>query len=322
MDGPYLSVGDEPTTSLGALSQNPFAVELDQARKSFDGVVAVNDLTLSIPRGQIFGLLGPNGAGKTSAIRMMIGITRPDRGEVRLFGAPLTREALGRVGYLPEERGLYRRMTVRENLTFLGQLAGLRGAEARDRGRVWMDRLELAGWFDRRIEELSKGMQQKVQFVAAILHAPDFIVMDEPFGGLDPINANDLKEILLELKGQGRTVVLSTHRMDQAEKLCDSICLMNAGHSVRSGSLRQIKSDYGQRYVEIDYSGGDNLLANHPMVETRTDFGNHLQLKLKQGADPQAILADAARAARISRFELMEPSLEEIFVETVGRRDA
>ncbi|MFZ1888689.1 MAG: ATP-binding cassette domain-containing protein [Candidatus Binataceae bacterium] len=300
----------------------PVTVELERARKCYDGLVAVESLSLSISGGEIFGLLGPNGAGKTSTIRMMIGITRPDSGAVRVFGNPVARATLSRVGYLPEERGLYRRMTVRDNLSFLGQLAGLTAAQALERGRAWTVRLELEDWFERRVEELSKGMQQKIQFVAALIHDPEFIVMDEPFGGLDPVNADELKEILLELKAQGRTIVLSTHRMDQAEKLCDAICLINGGRAILQGNLREIKSQYGERFVQIDYAGANGLLAGHPMVEARRDFGNHLEVKLRAGADPQELLHAAAASARISRFELMEPSLEEIFIDRVGRRDA
>jgi len=300
----------------------PVTVELERARKCYDGLVAVDSLSLAISGGEIFGLLGPNGAGKTSTIRMMIGITRPDSGAVRVFGTSIARATLSRIGYLPEERGLYRRMTVRENLSFLGRLAGLTAAQALERGRAWTARLDLEDWFERRVEELSKGMQQKIQFVAALIHDPDFIVLDEPFGGLDPVNANELKEILLELKGQGRTIVLSTHRMDQAEKLCDAICLINGGRAIVQGNLREIKSQYGERFVRIDYAGANGLLAGHPMVEVRRDFGNHLELKLRAGADPQELLRAAAAAARISRFELMEPSLEEIFIDRVGRRDA
>jgi len=299
----------------------PVTVELERARKCYDAMVAVDSLSLSISSGEIFGLLGPNGAGKTSTLRMMIGITRPDSGTVRVFGAPLTRAALRAVGYLPEERGLYRRMTVRQNLVFLGQLAGLSAATALERARAWTARLGLEGWFENRVEELSKGMQQKIQFVAALIHEPEFIVMDEPFGGLDPVNANELKEILLELKGQGRTIVLSTHRMDQAEKLCGAICLISRGRAILQGNLRAIKSQYGERFVQIDYTGASGLLAGHPLIESRRDFGNHLELKLAPGADSQALLHDAATAARISRFELMEPSLEEIFIDRVGRRD-
>ncbi len=300
----------------------PVTVELERVRKCYDGVVAVDCLSMSMSAGEIFGLLGPNGAGKTSTIRMMIGITRPDSGTIRLFGAPLARKSLLGAGYLPEERGLYRRMTVRENLLFLGELAGLSRARALERGRAWTVRMGLERWFERRIEELSKGMQQKVQFAAALIHEPEFIVMDEPFGGLDPVGANDLKEILLELKAQGRTIVLSTHRMDQAEKLCDSICLVSGGRAIVQGNLREIKRQYGECCIQIDYTGADTLMAGHPMVAARRGFGNHLELELKPGADPQALLREAAAVARISRFELMEPSLEAIFIDRVRRRDA
>ena len=210
-------------------------VELERVRKSYDDFVAVDDLSFSISPRQIFGLLGPNGAGKTSSIRMMIGIIRPDSGVVRLFGEPFERRHLHKVGYLPEERGLYRKITVRENLALLGQLSGLTKRDAIARGRKWAERLDIAEWVDKRVEEMSKGMQQKVQFIAALLHEPEMIIMDEPFSGLDPINANILKDVILELKEEGRTILFSTHRMDQVEKLCDAICLVNHGRAVLQG---------------------------------------------------------------------------------------
>src|ERR1700692_1447122 len=214
-----------------------FMLELDRVTKAYDEFVAVDELSLQIPEGEIFGLLGPNGAGKTSTIRMMIGITAPDSGDIDIFGAPLTRRTLHRVGYLPEERGLYRRMTVRDNLIFLGRLAGLSTASANDRIRAWSERLETSDWLGRRVEELSRGMQQKIQFIAALLHDPDLIVMDEPFAGLDPVNTMQLKDVLVGLPAAGKTILFSTHRMDQVEKLCDSICLVNRGKSVLQGSL-------------------------------------------------------------------------------------
>ena len=198
-------------------------VELLEVQKSYGGYAAVDGLSFSIPPAHIFGLLGPNGAGKTSTIRMMIGITSPDSGVVRLFGEPLRRRALRRVGYLPEERGLYRRMTVTDNLIFLGCLAGLSIATSKQRIDAWTKRLGIADWVDHRIDELSKGMQQKIQFIAALLHDPDLIVMDEPFAGLDPVNTMQLKDVLVGLRAAGKSILFSTHRMDQVEKLCDSI---------------------------------------------------------------------------------------------------
>jgi ABC-2 type transport system ATP-binding protein len=296
-------------------------VELTRVRKSYGGFVAVDDLTFAISSGQIFGLLGPNGAGKTSTIRMMIGITAPDSGEIHVFGAPLIRRTLRRVGYLPEERGLYRRMTVRDNLVFLAQLAGLSIASARERIRAWSKRLETADWLGRRVEELSKGMQQKVQFIAALLHDPDLIVMDEPFAGLDPVNSMQLRDVLIALREEGKTILFSTHRMDQVEKLCDSICLIDRGKSVLQGSLNEIKSGYGRRFIQIDYDGDGRCLAGSPLIDSLNDYGNHVELRLKPGADSQELLRTAMKALQVKRFQVMEPSLEQIFIDHIARRD-
>ena len=204
-------------------------VEMAGVTKAYENKVAVNNLSLAIEAGQIYGLLGPNGAGKTSSIRMMMGITMPDSGHVNLFGQPFARASLNRVGYLPEERGLYKKMKVVDQLVFFGCLHGLEAAEAERRARQWAARMEIAGSLDKKTEELSKGMQQKIQFIATLLHAPGLIVMDEPFSGLDPVNAVLVEQTLLELKEQGKAILFSTHRMEQVEKLCDAICLINNG---------------------------------------------------------------------------------------------
>jgi ABC-2 type transport system ATP-binding protein len=297
------------------------SLELEHACKSYDGIFAVNDISLSVPPATIFGLLGPNGAGKTSTIRMMIGILVPDAGSVRVFGAPLTRGATRRIGYLPEERGLYRKMTVRENLTFIGELAGLSSRDARIRGERWTERLQLDGWLDRKVEELSKGMQQKIQFITAVIHDPQLIILDEPFGGLDPINANELKDIIVELKREGRAILLSTHRMDQAEKLCDEICLINRGRVLLSGDLRAVKAASGKRSIAIELESSAAFLAGSPLVERFNDFGNSAELTLRADADSQELLRAAMATARVLRFEVREPSLEEIFIAAVGKRD-
>ncbi len=211
-------------------------VELAGVTKAYESKVAVRDLSLSIDAGQMFGLLGPNGAGKTSSIRMMMGITLPDSGTISLFGKPFERASLERVGYLPEERGLYKKMKVLEQLVFFGELHGLAAAEARKRATEWAKRLDIEESLPKKTEELSKGMQQKIQFIASLLHDPGLIVMDEPFSGLDPVNAQLLEQTLLELKDEGKAIVFSTHRMDQVEKLCDSICLINKGEAVLSGA--------------------------------------------------------------------------------------
>jgi len=296
-------------------------VELLRVRKSYGGFTAVDDLSFEIPPTHIFGLLGPNGAGKTSTIRMMIGITAPDSGCVRIFGQPFRRRALRRVGYLPEERGLYRRMTVGDNLVFLGRLVGLSVATSRERIDAWARRLEIADWIDRRVEELSKGMQQKIQFIAALLHDPDLIVMDEPFAGLDPLNTMQLKDVLVGLRTAGKSILFSTHRMDQVEKLCDSICLIDRGKSVLQGSLSEVKAGNGRRFVQIDYEGDGRCLAGNPLIDSLNDYGNHAEIRLKPGADSQELLRTAMRGLRVIRFQVMEPSLEQIFIDQIAGRD-
>ena len=297
-------------------------IELARVRKTYDQFVAVNDLTFSIAEGSVFGLLGPNGAGKTSTIRMMIGITAPDSGEIRVFGKPFERKSLHKVGYLPEERGLYKKMKVLDQLAFLGELHGMAAAEARKKAVAWCERLDIAEKLDKKVEELSKGMQQKIQFIAALLHDPDFIIMDEPFFGLDPVNAGLLKDVMLDLKKQGRTILFSTHRMDQVEKLCDSICLINRGTSVLQGSLKQVKAQYGKSNVQIEYEGNSDFLQQQELVGSYNNYGNYVEVRLAPGADPQQLLHAAAQRSRISKFELVEPSLEEIFIEVVGKNDA
>src|SRR5258708_34420550 len=215
-------------------------IELNAVRKTYDHFVAVDDLSFHIEQGAVFGLLGPNGAGKTSTIRMMIGITAPDTGYINVFGQPFNRKALHRIGYLPEERGLYKKMKVLDQLIFLGELHGLPAASAREKAVSWCERLEISGWLEKKIEELSKGMQQKIQFAATLLHDPDFIIMDEPFGGLDPVNAALLKDVLLDLEKQGKTILFSTHRMDQVEKLTNSICFINLTTPVFQAHLKDI----------------------------------------------------------------------------------
>ncbi len=292
-------------------------LELNEATKTYDEFKAVDRLSLSIPKGSVFGLLGPNGAGKTSSIRMMIGITVPDSGSVKLFGEPFRRELLLRVGYLPEERGMYKRMKVGDQLIFFAGLKGVSEGEARRRSQQWLERLDLAKWANSKVEELSKGMQQKVQFISAVLHQPEFMILDEPFSGLDPENALELKNILLEMKKEGRTILFSTHRMDTVEKLCDSICLINAGRSVLQGDLKKVKASFGRSNVQMEYEGDVPFLNDRSLIVSANNYGNFVELKMQPGVDPQQLLARAMQTARINRFELAEPSLEQIFIETV-----
>jgi ABC-2 type transport system ATP-binding protein len=292
-------------------------LELSEVSKSYDEFKAVDRLSMTIPQGSVFGLLGPNGAGKTSSIRMMIGITVPDSGEVRTFGESFRREHLQRIGYLPEERGLYKRMKIGEVLVFFAQLKGVSQSDAKKRSQYWLERLELTQWTTSKVEELSKGMQQKVQFIAAVLHEPEFMILDEPFSGLDPENAMELKNILLELKKAGKTILFSTHRMDTVEKLCDSICLINQGRGVLQGDLKQIKSSYGRSSIQMEYEGDVDFLTDASLVQSSNNYGNYVELKMQPGVDSQHLLARAMQSAQVNRFELVEPSLEQIFIDTV-----
>ena len=292
-------------------------VELAGVTKAYENKVAVCNLSLSIDAGQMFGLLGPNGAGKTSSIRMMMGITLPDSGRIRLFGKPFERKSLERVGYLPEERGLYKKMKVLAQLVFFGQLHGLTAEEARKRAIEWAKRMEIADALPKKTEELSKGMQQKIQFIASLLHDPGIIVMDEPFAGLDPVNAVLVERTLLELKDQGKAILFSTHRMDQVEKLCDSICLINNGEAVLAGNLREIKASYERNHVIVEFEGSSDFLNSEEIAEAR-NFSGHAEIRLKEHGNAQKLLHEAVRVATIYRFELVEPSLEEIFIQTVG----
>jgi ABC-2 type transport system ATP-binding protein len=292
-------------------------VELQHVRKAYDTKIAVADLSFSIEPGRMFGLLGPNGSGKTSSIRMMIGITVPDSGTVSLFGEPFKRDSLNRVGYLPEERGLYKKMRVMDQLIFLGQLHGLDAITASKRAHVWCERMEITEAIPKKTEELSKGMQQKIQSIAALLHEPDLVIMDEPFSGLDPVNAVLLMDTLVDLRKEGKAILFSTHRMDQVEKLCDEIALINRGNLVLSGSMREVKSRYPRNRVQMEFEGSDAFLK-HPSIVEAKNYSGHAEIKLRDGSDAQHLLVEALTMASVSRFEVMEPTLEEIFIEAVG----
>jgi ABC-2 type transport system ATP-binding protein len=292
-------------------------VELQNIRKVYDTKVAVEGLTLNIEAGTMFGLLGPNGSGKTSSIRMMIGMTVPDSGTVQLFGQPFSRSLLHRIGYLPEERGLYKKMKALDQLVFLGQLHGLIESVARERALKWCERLEITEAVPKKVEELSKGMQQKIQFIAALLHEPELIIMDEPMSGLDPVNGALLMQTLVDLRNEGKTVLFSTHRMDQIEKMCDGIALISRGKLMLSGSMREVKARYPRNRVHISFTGDDGFLRNSAVAASRLVSGG-AELQLTNEAAAQPLLAEAvARGTQITRFEVVEPSIEDIFIEHV-----
>lgn len=294
------------------------AISLENVTKSYNGVHAVNDVSLRVRQGAILGLLGPNGAGKTSTIRMVMNILMPDQGSIRVFDQPVSDETRQSIGYLPEERGLYPRMQVRAVIVFLAALRGMPETEADRRAREWLDRFELGDWSEKQVHDLSKGMQQKVQFISAIIHKPPLVILDEPFSGLDPVNAATVKDIMLEMKNQGSTVVLSTHRMEQVERLCDSICLIDKGRNILDGDLRTIKQSYGKNTIQMGFAGPDSFLT-HPAIASVNRFAAGAEAKLKPGADAQDVLKAALKSgAQINRFELLEPSLNDIFIEKTG----
>src|SRR5438093_3525608 len=297
---------------------------LDRVSKHFAGHTAVAELSLSVPRGVIYGLLGPNGAGKTTTIRMIMNILEPDGGAVQVFGEPDGGRAQSeRIGYLPEERGLYRKMRVLDVLVFLGEMKGLERRRARLQAEAWLERLGLAQWRLRRVDELSKGMQQKVQFISTVLHDPDLLILDEPFSGLDPVNAQVMKDTVLDLRRRGKTILFSTHIMEQAEKLCDELCIIARGRKLVDGALSDIKRTHGGHHVVVGFDGSagaaQQVFADRGLVKKVDDYGQYAELELAPGADAQQMLQRlVGSGARLSRFELMEPSLNKIFIDLVG----
>jgi len=287
--------------------------------KSFGSIDAVKELDLSVEGGCIYGLLGPNGAGKTTTIRMIMDILAPDRGEITILGKPNSSSIRDRVGYLPEERGLYRKMKVEPLLYFLAELKGVKKTIAKERINNWLERFDLSAWGGKKVEELSRGMQQKLQFIVTLLHSPQLAILDEPFTGLDPLNINLVKEVMLEEKKKGVSIILSTHLMEQAEKLCDQICLINEGRKVLDGNLNGIKASYGKNMIVLEYEGQADFLQDRGIVENFDDYGRYVEVRPSVGVNPQEILRRATKEVIISKFELVEPSLNEIFIKTVQR---
>ncbi len=304
------------------------ALRLDRVTKRYGDFVAVSSLSLTVARGTIFGILGPNGAGKTTTLRMINDIIRPDEGEIRVLGEHKPgRDAARYVGYLPEERGLYPKMRVGEVLTFFGELRGLSRKEANRRADQWLERLELAQWKGNKLQDLSKGMQQKIQFVTGVIHEPELLILDEPWSGLDPINAEVLREIVLEQKAAGRTILFSTHLMEQAEKLCDHVFIIARGQKVVDGELAAVKrAAAGDRLVALVLADGDAepaVLGDATIVAGRRERKDYLEVELAAGIEPDALLAALVSAgARVRRFEMVEPSLHQIFVDKVGEAAA
>jgi ABC-2 type transport system ATP-binding protein len=286
--------------------------------KRFGDFTAVKDLSLTVRAGRIFGLIGPNGAGKTTTIRMIVNITAPDSGTIKLFGQDINPILQDRIGYLPEERGLYKKMKIGEQLKFFGALKNVPAAESDKLVDRWLARVELSPWKNKRAKELSKGMQQKIQFIAAVMHDPDLLILDEPFSGLDPVNVELLRDVVLELKAQGKTIIFSTHQMELAEKLCDDICMINKSEKVLDGSLRELKRSFGRNAVALRMEGGESVLADRGLVGNVERNSDELEALLAPGANAQQLLERlVAAGAQVTKFELVEPSLHDIFIETV-----
>ncbi|HEY6046364.1 MAG TPA: ATP-binding cassette domain-containing protein [Pyrinomonadaceae bacterium] len=296
---------------------NPTLI-IDQVTKKFGEFTAVRNLSLQVWPGRVFGLIGPNGAGKTTTIRMIVNITIPDSGRIELFGKAMTTALQDRIGYLPEERGLYRKMKIGEQLRFFAELKNLRVKDADHRIDVWLEKMQLSQWKDKRAKDLSKGMQQKVQFIMAVIHDPDLLILDEPFSGLDPVNVEVMKQTILEKKAEGKTIILSTHQMEIAEKLCDDVCMINKAEKVLDGRLRDIKRSFARNAVALQLEGDDGALNDSELVASVRQNGDDTEVLLAPGGNPQTLLKQLiASGAVVNKFERVEPSLHDIFIEKV-----
>jgi ABC-2 type transport system ATP-binding protein len=291
-------------------------VELDDITKTFGSVTAVDKLSLGVPEGSIYGFIGPNGSGKTTTLRMIMNIFYADSGEIRVFGQEITRVGKDRIGYLPEERGLYQKMKVRQLLRFYGELKSGRNVDREV--DYWLERLDLKDWGAKKIETLSKGMSQKVQFMATIVARPELIILDEPFTGLDPVNADIIKDAVLDLRSQGATVIFSTHDMNVAEKMCDFIFMIFKGKKVLDGTLASIQDEYGSDTLRIRSQAGMAALEGVQGIEKTTDFGRMQELRVESGYDHQKILSEIMTRTQIQSFELAKPTLHDIFIRIAG----
>ncbi len=291
-------------------------VEIKNVTKRFSNVIAVDDLSLAVPEGSIYGILGPNGAGKTTTLRLILKILAPDKGSIRIFGREVDLKLLKRVGYLPEERGLYQKEKVIDVVVFLAQLKGLSRQEAERRTMQWLERLGLEKWSKRKVEELSKGMQQKIQFIVTLIHEPDLLILDEPFSGLDPINTEVLKDIILEEKKKGKTVLFSTHILEQAEKMCEYVALISKGKKIVDGKLSEVKTKYGRHTVKIEYEGDGEVFSKLPYVTRLRKYERYVELETEESLD--RVLSDVLGKVKIFRAERTEPSLNQIYLTALG----
>ena len=298
------------------------SVSLDNLQKSFGQVRAVNNLSVTVPAGSVYGFLGPNGAGKTTTLRMIMDIIHPDSGQIRIFGDSSLEQAKARIGYMPEERGLYRKMTLAKVLAFFGAIKGLTGNELSGRVNHWLRRVELMDWATKKVEELSRGMHQKLQFAVTAINEPDLLILDEPFAGLDPLNTDLLKAIMLEMRNEGKTIIFSTHVMHEAEKLCDSILLINKGQAILDDNLAHIKSQRSSHVISAELEGNTDFIEKLPIVKAVESDGHNFEITFSDNADTQQLLQALVERLRVQRFEVKVPSLHEIFIDLVGTSNA
>ncbi len=304
------------------MSENDVTLRVRNVTKRFGDFTAVDELSFDVRAGRVFGFLGPNGAGKTTTIRMIVGITIPDEGKIELFGERMSARLQDRIGYLPEERGLYKKMKIVDQLRYFAALKDVSGVEADKRIDFWLERMNLAEWKNKKTTDLSKGMQQKIQFISTVLHNPDLLILDEPFSGLDPVNVEFMIDVLAEFKKQDKTVIFSTHLMETAERLCHDIILINKAKKVVGGTLREVKESYGKNRIALRSTGGEAVLSDTKLVAKMEAHADEKEIELAAGADAQTLLHRLIESgATITKFEQVEPSLNDIFIEQVGGHD-
>jgi len=300
------------------MSEQNVTLCVQNVTKRYGDFTAVKDLSFDVKAGRVFGFLGPNGAGKTTTIRMLVGINFPDEGTIELFGQKVSNIVQNKIGYLPEERGLYKKMKIVDQLRYFAALKDVPQKEADKRIDFWLDRMKLSEWKKKKTTDLSKGMQQKIQFISTVLHNPDLLILDEPFSGLDPVNVEFMMEVVSELKAQNKTIMFSTHLMETAERLCDDILLINKARKVISGSLRQVKAGFGKNLIALRSVGGETVLEDKTLVAKIVEHADEKEIELAENADAQVLLKRLVEAgATISKFEQIEPSLNDIFIEKV-----
>ncbi len=305
------------------MSDENVTLRVEHVTKRFGDFTAVDNLSFNVRAGRVFGFLGPNGAGKTTTIRMIVGITAPDEGRIELFGQKMSAQLQDRIGYLPEERGLYKKMKVQDQLRYFAALKGVSAKEADRRIDEWLARMKLSEWKTKKTTDLSKGMSQKIQFISTVLHNPDLLILDEPFSGLDPVNVEFLIEVVAELKARHKTIIFSTHLMETAERLCDDIILIDKSRKVIGGTLREVKESFGKNMIALRATGGDVVLDDKSLIAKVIEHSDEKELLLAENADAQILLKKLIEnGAQISKFEKIEPSLNDIFIEKVRGADA